>query len=244
MALNVRMSDVVPEDRTAEPDYKPLNPWAIAALVTGFFSVLTFAHYVFWVIPGIGLLCAVIAMRQINRDPTYWAGQWLAKLGVSLSIGIGIAGLTATVMGWLLLQRDARATAEVFVGLLRAGEVERAFWLTVPPQWRREFDAATHGMDAKEAFRRFLAGGGGLFLGDRPRPDIRFEEIEEYGSDGERDYAFIRYKITGEDVDTYALIHVATLNDQETGRKEWYVEQMLTDYEPHSRKIPTAGHRH
>ncbi len=244
MAPKVRMSSVVPEDRTAEPDYRPVNRWAVFALIAGLFSVLTFAHPVFWAIPVLGLICAVIALRQITADPDYWAGQWLAKAGLALSTGVGIAGATSVVMGWMLLRHDARATAENFVSLLRAGELEKAFWMTVPPQWRREFDAATHGEEAKEAFRRFLAAGGGLFASDGPRPDIQYEEIEEYGSDGSSDYAFIRYKITGKDVDTYALIHVSTMRDPETGRKEWHVEEMLADYEPRSRKIPTAGHRH
>ena len=244
MGLNVRMSSVVP-DRTAEPDYRPLNHWAILALVSGLSSVLAFAHPAFWALPVLGLLFGALALHQISTDPTYWAGEWLAKIGVALSVGLGIAGVTTTVMGWMLLKHDALRTANTFIGLLKAGQVERAFWMTVPQEWMREFNPVTHGDDAREHYRRFLISGARFFLNKDQIPEIIFEEVEEYGSDGATDYAFVRYRFEKGDFSTYALVHVATEHNSKTHRKEWYVKEMLTDYEPRSRKIPTATtHRH
>ncbi len=241
MPGEVRLSSIV-VDRTAEPEYRELNRWAILSLVCGIFSILAFALPVFWAIPVLGTICGVVALRKIHADPDVWGGERLAQIGLAASLGLGAAAVASTLLGWYLLRRDAVATAEIFIDHLRNGRLDQAFWLTVPQEWRREFDPAVNRDQAREHYRRFLAGGARYFLVDDIRPEVTLDEVEEYGTEGDSDYALIRYRIRTEGFETYAIVHVMTAKNSKTGYKEWYVAEFRTDYEPRSKKIQFKHH--
>lgn len=241
MPGEVRLSSVV-VDRTAEPDYRALHPMAIISALLGVFSILAFALPIFWVIPVAGILAGALALRAVHREPEVWGGERLAQFGLAASLGLGAAAVASTYLGWYLLKRDAVRTAEIFMDHLRNGRIEQAFWMTVPQEWRQEFDPTVDGENAKEHFQRFLAAGARYFLLPEIRPEVEFEEVEEYGTQGGDDYALVRYRIHRGEFSTYAVVHVMTVRNTKTGRKEWYVAEFLTNYTPGSKKIQLKHH--
>jgi hypothetical protein len=229
-------------DRVAEPDYRPLHWAAVAAFALGVLSVVAFAHPWLWSVPLLGLLAAAVAARAIRKDPTYWGGSRLNQAGALVCLGLGLGAASAQITGWALLRHDAVSTAETFMSLLRQGQVQKAFWLTVPQQWRREFNATVHAETAREAFRRFLFSGGRFFIDPQFVPDVVLEEVEEYGTADGNDYAYVRYRFQHGDMQTHALVHVTTLHNPRLNQKEWYVAELRANYEPRSKKIETKHH--
>src|SRR5579859_5091705 len=73
----------------ATTDYAAINSMAIVALILGVASVLALAWDVLLVIPLAGLVCALIAFRQIAGSNGTQAGKGLALAALLLALGFG-----------------------------------------------------------------------------------------------------------------------------------------------------------
>jgi hypothetical protein len=70
-------------------DYVAINGTAIAAIVVGFASLLVFVNHTLLFIPLVGIICAILALRQIRDSNGTQAGGGLAIVGLLMSLGIG-----------------------------------------------------------------------------------------------------------------------------------------------------------
>jgi hypothetical protein len=83
-------------------DYVAVNGTAIAALGLGVATWLTLMHPSLLFIPVAGIICAVLALRQIGESNGTQAGRPLAIIGLLLSLGIG---------GWIAAKEVGQARA-------------------------------------------------------------------------------------------------------------------------------------
>lgn len=70
-------------------DYVAINGTAIAAIIIGFLSLVVFLNNALLFIPLVGIICAVLALRQIGESNGTQTGHALAIVGLVLSLGIG-----------------------------------------------------------------------------------------------------------------------------------------------------------
>jgi hypothetical protein len=70
-------------------DYVAVNQTAIAAVLLGLLSAVSFFGYLLLVIPIVGVVFAVIALRQIANSNGTQTGRGLALLALILSLGLG-----------------------------------------------------------------------------------------------------------------------------------------------------------
>jgi hypothetical protein len=84
-------------------EYVAINGTSIAALLLGIASSLVlFQSMILLIIPVIGVICAVLAFRQIANSNGTQAGRGLAALGLLLSLGLG--GYYVTRQGMAAIQ--------------------------------------------------------------------------------------------------------------------------------------------
>jgi hypothetical protein len=94
------MSTITLEEPIAEPvvasneylQYKTLSSAAVASLVVGILSLLAFLHPWFVVIPVVGVVLALVAIRGIKANSEEFTGLPIAKAGLLLSLVFGVAG--------------------------------------------------------------------------------------------------------------------------------------------------------
>lgn len=80
-------------------EYVAVNPVAVAALILGLASLLVFLHDVLLLIPLAGVVCAIIAWRQIRNSSGTQTGRLMAFAGLVLSLCLGGGRLLWKVVG-------------------------------------------------------------------------------------------------------------------------------------------------
>jgi hypothetical protein len=74
-------------------DYVAVNQTAIVAVLLGLASALAFFGYLLLIIPIVGVIFAVVAIRQINDSSGTQTGRGLALLGLALCVLLGGAAV-------------------------------------------------------------------------------------------------------------------------------------------------------
>jgi len=72
--------------------YKSLSALAVATLAVGLLSLLAFLSVWFIVLPVVGLVLGVLAVRSIRRFPEDLTGEAVARTGMALCVLFGIGG--------------------------------------------------------------------------------------------------------------------------------------------------------
>ncbi len=80
-------------------EYVAVNPMAVAALLLGVASLLVFVHDTLLLIPLAGIVCAVIAWRQIRNSNGTQTGRLMALAGLVLCLAVGGGRLAWKVIG-------------------------------------------------------------------------------------------------------------------------------------------------
>jgi hypothetical protein len=80
-------------------EYVAVNPMAVAALLLGVASLLVFLHDVLLLIPLAGIVCAIIAWRQIKNSNGTQTGRLMALAGLVLCLLVGGGRLASRVIG-------------------------------------------------------------------------------------------------------------------------------------------------
>jgi hypothetical protein len=164
-----------PDPELAE--YRPVNGWAVAALVLGFVAALAFAHPLLWWVPLVGVAVAIVALVRIRRSDVPTVGRKAAIIGLVFSLAIATAAPTRYLTRNYWLASRAEELADQWFARLRDGQTQQAFDLMfhVPP--RRlpvpHEGPAPPGAEEKSALDLFLqrpAVTRLLALGDRAHP--------------------------------------------------------------------------
>jgi len=70
-------------------DYAAINPTAIAAVLLGLASATVVLGKILFVLPALGIICAIVALVQISRSNQTQTGKGLALLGLLLCFVFG-----------------------------------------------------------------------------------------------------------------------------------------------------------
>ena len=72
--------------------YREVSLPAVASVAVGLFCWLTIFSWYLWLIPVLGTVLAVVALRRIRRSEEDLSGAGLALAGLGLSLGLGVVG--------------------------------------------------------------------------------------------------------------------------------------------------------
>jgi len=230
--------------------YQSLSNASVVSLVLGVLSVLSFAHWFFsCLFPPLAILTGLLAIRRINAAPEVWAGKRLAQLGVGLAIGCLALSFASAQLTTVRTKSHSKIVATRFTEKLAAGDIEGAFWLTVPKEGRRQYmgksiDALdTHLLEKYMSFRASAAPLGAALAAREAT--IEFDEIEETGQVEGLDYALVMFKIRSSGPEKHLLLVVAGGYSQLAHEGMWWVRDQRFDYEPGSyQAAQTSGHGH
>ena len=141
--------DARPGDAAGEAaDYRSLSIWAIVGCGLGLLSFLSLTHPSLWLVPFLAVLCSLVALVRIRRDPDYLMGIKAAQVGLAL----GLFFLACAPVRYLgerrLLQREAEAFFQVWLEAVRSGRLEEAHQATLHPRYRQP-----RGTDLREFYR-------------------------------------------------------------------------------------------
>jgi hypothetical protein len=126
-------------------DYVAVNQTAIAAVLVGLLSALSFFGYLLLVIPIVGVIFAVIALRQIGDSNGTQTGRGLAALGLVLSLALGGAAIAKEALAVMRVKGDESRIAATISQLgtnLKDGKYKEAYEL-FDPEFRRRVTADT-----------------------------------------------------------------------------------------------------
>jgi hypothetical protein len=113
-------------------DYVAVNHTAIAAVLLGLLSLISFFGYLLLVIPIVGVIFAVIALRQIGESNGTQTGRGLAVLGLVMSVVFGGAAIAREGIAVAKVKGDESRIASTInqVGeLIRQGKYDEAYAL-------------------------------------------------------------------------------------------------------------------
>jgi hypothetical protein len=113
-------------------DYVAINPMSVAAIVFGLATVIAFLSNVLLIIPVAGVVCGILAIRQINRSSGTQTGKALAWAGVILSVGLSAIIIGQQVVEAAITRGDEQEIAQVidrFGQHAVDGELDQAYAL-------------------------------------------------------------------------------------------------------------------
>ena len=114
------------EERGELGTYQPVSSLAAAAVAAGGLSAAALFSPVFWVLPLLGVLLALLALRDVSRPGAVKLGRAAALLGLALSVGFGCQAVTGTLVKKWLLDSRAKQVALAWVEAIREGRLQEA----------------------------------------------------------------------------------------------------------------------
>ena len=244
-----------PSMRVASDDdlglYRSINTLAVLSLILGLLSILAFAptDLFLWIVPPAAIVTGLIALRQITSAPEVWTGNRLAQLGIGLAVVCAGGAVGGKYYTSARIARYGRAVADRFMDKLKRGEIEAAFWLTIPREQRKTIEGKTVEQLPSQVLERY----GGFYTEIETRAatfarsdvTIEFEGVENTASDRGTEFASVVYRIHSPQGDSRVLIVAVSMLSSETNEPTWMIRQPKFDYTPGSYEPPIAsGHGH
>jgi hypothetical protein len=112
--------------------YGTLSGLAIVSLVFGLAAPLSFLFPLLIVIPLVGAVVSLVALRRIATSEGTLVGRPAAMIGLVLCVLAGAATISRVQVTRYLHVRQAAEFARQWIELLTSGQLENAFKLTVP----------------------------------------------------------------------------------------------------------------
>jgi hypothetical protein len=234
------MSQAVHLSTRVEPEivqYRVISGWAVAALVLGLLSPAAIVAPILWLIPAMGFVAALIAMRSITAAQGQKSGWYLALLGLMLAIFFGAAGPARAITRNLWLETRAERLAHVFVDLLRQNKPLEAHELTKVASQRKPLgdnalELIQKNPDMKREYERFLSSELVQTLLERGKTaEVGLSSASFLRSDEGRDALTVEYHITTRDQDKpltlSGQIGLERTVELMTGKERWRVIPMV-----------------
>ena len=117
------------DDQVAE--YRTVSVLAIISLLVGLASPLCLMSRLFLVIPLLGAVVSILALRRIAASGGSLTGRWAASAGLVLCVACGAATFSRDAVTRYLRTAQAEEFGRSWLRLVSAGETEQAFRLTV-----------------------------------------------------------------------------------------------------------------
>lgn len=113
-------------------EYVAINPTAIAALLLGFGSIVVLLSNILFVIPVVGVICAIIGIVQVRRSNQTQTGLGLAVFGLLLCVGVSAARVGYQAISRSHMLADQNQIGQVlheFGQAIGAEQYEKAYQL-------------------------------------------------------------------------------------------------------------------
>lgn len=226
------------------PTYRAISGWAVATLVLGVVSIVSFANLYFLAASVAAIVAGVVATRSIRAYPDLLTGRGLANLGVTLGLICGLGATTLATVQWFLIGKQTRDFAAVFAEKLAEPSPAELYWLQTPPGSRadstpqdvlKEVEEANAAQDPMQMDPRLAVTGN---LHDRVSgtegQEVHVEAIERRGFEGTTPFAMVRIHLEGPEAgkfpaEEYALLRIKGTIDNP---REWWVDEVIYPYEP------------
>jgi hypothetical protein len=112
------------------PDYRPVSPLAVAALVLGCCSAVALVTPFAWFVPLVGIVTAVAALADLSRPAAPRVGRLPALAGLALAVGFGAQAVADAAVGRWIERSRAVATADAWIDAVRGGRLEEALGIS------------------------------------------------------------------------------------------------------------------
>lgn len=211
-------------------NYREPSRAAIAALVLGFASILAISNQIFWFVPIVGVIVAMVALYNINKSD-HLTGKGIATVGLMLSGILGATGVAHSIITTEAIESNAVRFAEAWLPLA-AGDPQEAHQLTFPPSGRVPLDGNlnvfySENPDALKEYGEFLQMAPIKWLQEHKNSKPRFQFLRVLGTrfDDGKPYATCLFDVTAGDSHREIAVELGRL----PGRKdsgfdyEWYV---------------------
>jgi hypothetical protein len=107
--------------------YRPVNGWAIAALLLGFAAPLAFADPLLWWVPLVGIAIAIVALARMRRSDLPTVGRKAAIFGLILSAVVAAAAPARYLTRNYWLVARSEVLANQWFERIRDGQTQAAF---------------------------------------------------------------------------------------------------------------------
>ena len=148
----------VPVIENELPAYRALSRAAIAALVFGVASILTFLWPYFGVLGALAIVSGVAAQGKIRRMPDVLTGTKMANAGIGLGLFFTLSSLTILGVQYWIMDHEAGKFAREYVEALRSGSLDKAIYFESNAAFRE-------GKAVEEVAKEYREGmsKGGMF---------------------------------------------------------------------------------
>jgi len=119
-------------DPTAADEYRPVSGTAVAAAVFGVLALAAAIHPSFFILPVLGLVFAVAALRDLAQRESVKIGRMAALAGLALSLVFGAVGLTRSQATTWIANRRAEQVAARWVDAILDGSILEAHAMLLP----------------------------------------------------------------------------------------------------------------
>ena len=200
-APQTQVQNVPLDEAEAVASYRSVSVLAVAAIIVSLPSPLALVASPLVIIPAAGLFLALLALRQIATSGGVTVGRSLALTALALSVCFGTAAVSAGYIQTRLLAQQARPWAQVYIDLIRDGQLAAAYELGLPPQQRQPLDADLDTFYAAEqpridALNDFQSHAFTRILTDLSKDDrVEFVRLVDRRERGTRQYITLQYRV-------------------------------------------------
>jgi hypothetical protein len=163
--------------------YRPVSGLAVGALTLGVISALALTSPLLWGLPLLGVVLAVVALRDVSREGAEKAGRAAALAGLALSIGFGAQAVTGRLVARRIMADRAGAVVATWLDAIRDGNLVEARGMVVPDLFPSPHERPLHSHDEPPEppdaeFARVPAVAAILRCGGAAGRAVRCEEIQ------------------------------------------------------------------
>ena len=189
------------EDNGQLSNYRPLSGLAVIAVVLGLASALAILSPALWILPLVGLVASVIALRRIALSDPPMVGRKAALAGLLLSVFWGVSGATTHLSQRWITRSQAQQVAHAWFQYMLQGHTPRAHQLTIDPE-RRElrldeldtiYATTPHLVERLESFMN--EPGPTVVLRFDAKADVRYVQTENQFRSRDNDYVLMQFEL-------------------------------------------------
>jgi len=119
-------------DSDAVNEYRPLSGMAVAAAVFGFLSLAATVHTSFLILPVLGVVFAVVALRDLATPDSIKIGRSAALVGLASALFFGCVGLSWSLAKTWITNRRAEQVAAGWADAILDGRILAAHSMLMP----------------------------------------------------------------------------------------------------------------
>lgn len=205
----------ITDHRDAElAEYRALAGQSVAGLIFGLLAPLALIDTLLWILPAIGLLFSLWALRRIKNATPSLTGRGLATVGLTLSLLFAVAAPAEWLTYHWKVREEARQFSTSWFDHVMQEQPQKAHQLSLSPENRRPFNEALwdyyrNNPRPREALKNYVANPAvRALLAMGPRARVQF-----YDTAGQS---------RGDQADNVEQLYAVTY-DEDSERKSFFI---------------------